>query len=99
MAKLIWTIASIDDMNEIGDFVGLSSIDYAAFLIKEFLHCEKLLLRFPRLGRVFPEADIPAIRELLIHGYRVIYFLDENDDIRVLRVQHSAKPIGKINLN
>jgi toxin ParE1/3/4 len=100
MAKLIWSIDSIDDMNEIGDYIAESSAGYAAFLITEFLKCEKILTRFPKIGRIMPEIGINSIREIIVHNYRIIYFVDQdNSEVKILRVQHGSKPLKNVKWN
>jgi plasmid stabilization system protein ParE len=54
---------------------------------------------FPQRGRIVPEFEDPAIREILFHSYRVIYHLDDpGASITVLRFWHAARGNPKIDL-
>lgn len=48
------------------------------------------LAKFPRLGRVVPELDLPEYRELDYRGARVIYRL-EPKQVSVLTVRHGRR--------
>ena len=50
------------------------------------------LARFPKLGRVVPEARREEIRELLHGDYRLIYRVDEGQ-ISVLSVRHGYRQL------
>jgi plasmid stabilization system protein ParE len=52
----------------------------------------KRLADFPEMGRVVPEFGDPAIREIVVRSYRVVYRVDHGDcRIDVLRFWHGAR--------
>lgn len=55
------------------------------------------LERFPRLGRVVPEIDDEAIREVLYRHYRIVYVVDRSDEeVEVLTIFHSSQQFGAL---
>ena len=53
------------------------------------------LEQFPRSGRVVAETARQEIREIIVHGYRVIYRLS-SDEVEILTVHHGARLLGDI---
>ena len=49
----------------------------------------------PEMGRIVPEKEIRFLREVIIWKYRILYtYL--NQEITVIRITHSSRPLGKI---
>ena len=52
----------------------------------------KRLADFPEMGRVVPEFDDPAIREIVVRTYRVIYRVHHDGQrVEVARFWHGAR--------
>ncbi len=47
-------------------------------------------MQFPQLGRVVPEENDEAIREIIFRSYRIIYKV-EREIIAIVRVWHGAR--------
>lgn len=90
--KLIWTDPSIEDLRAIRDYIGRDSDYYAADLIEQVVLSVERLLRFPRLGRVVPEAQDENIRELVYQNYRIIYRI-AGERIEILTVVHGSRDL------
>lgn len=45
---------------------------------------------FPESGRMIPEAEDKALREIIVQGYRVMYRV-ERDRVLVLAVMHGSR--------
>lgn len=55
------------------------------------------LARFPRMGRVVPEIEDEAIREVLYRNYRIVYVVDRDDEeVEVLTIFHSSQEFGTL---
>ena len=50
------------------------------------------LLRFPKLGRVVPEAQDENIRELVHKNYRIIYRI-AGERIEILTIVHGSRDL------
>jgi toxin ParE1/3/4 len=85
------------DLRDIVRYISLDSphraITFGQFLV---IHTKRLA-EFPELGRVVPEFDIPAIREIVVRSYRVIYRVKHADcRVDVIRFWHSARGTPEI---
>ncbi len=98
MAQVTWTFQALEDMADIAEFHSQTSERYASFLIEEFFALEDQLSRFPFSGRVVPESNLPSIREIIIHKYRLIYSVPSSDEVHVLAVRHSSRPLTEFSV-
>jgi len=93
--KLEWTEPSLLDMESIRDYISKDSEYYAAQFIGRIIEAVETLPEFPNRGRIVPEAENEAIRELLFQSYRIMYLV-ETDRILILTVLHGSREIGLI---
>ncbi|MCX6226538.1 MAG: type II toxin-antitoxin system RelE/ParE family toxin [Bacteroidia bacterium] len=52
----------------------------------------------PYIGRIVPEFNKKVIREIMAGNYRIIYRIQSNIQVDVLRVYHAARLLKKENL-
>lgn len=90
MAEIIWSPQSINDLEDIGNFIAKDSLRYAQSTVENILNQVELLKQFPQFGRVVPEMGIETIREIRYKAYRIIYQLTDNR-IEILTVVHSSR--------
>jgi toxin ParE1/3/4 len=90
--KLIWTDPSIEDLRAVRDYIARDSDYYAADLVEQVVLSVERLLRFPRLGRVVPEAQDENIRELVHQNYRIIYRI-AGERIEILTIVHGSRDL------
>lgn len=84
---LIWTDPVLEDIEELAIATERYSSAYSVTLLREIRKQAERLLLFPFSGRVVPEWDNPAYREVIIlRRYRLIYRL-EPDVIVIETVQ------------
>ncbi len=81
MAKVNWTFQALEEVAAIAEYHEEYSVRYAEHLVKEFFEKANLLESFPWMGRVVPETNIAAIRELIVNEYRIIYSVPDKDEI------------------
>jgi len=90
--KLIWTDPSIEDLRAVRDYIARDSDYYAADLVEQVVLSAERLLRFPKLGRVVPEAQDENIRELVHQNYRIIYRI-AGERIEILTIVHGSRDL------
>jgi toxin ParE1/3/4 len=90
MAEVRWTPQAVEDLESIADFIARDSAHYAHFFIIGVLASVDRLLVFPKSGRIVPELKNPAIREIILGNYRIVYRL-KNQAAEILTVYHGAK--------
>ncbi len=94
MAKVDWTFQALEDLAEIDHYLHSSSAKYADFVISSVLEVTTQLEQFPKSGRVVPEMNIRSIRELIVLKYRIIYQVASSEEINILTIRHSSKPLN-----
>jgi len=83
---------AITDLEDIVLYVSPDRPEAAKRLALSLVERTKLLARFPDSGRVVPEFAHPAIRELILHPYRIVYRVDADRSIvGVARFWHGAR--------
>lgn len=90
MTPLIWTRRAIEDVQSIRQFIAQDSPHYAQLVTQRLIASVERLPAFPQSGRVVPEVNDPAVREVIQGSYRIVYRLI-HDEIHVLTVHHAAR--------
>ena len=93
MVKLIWTDQAISDLNDIGNYIAENSETYAKFTVQRLFDRPNILKSYPLSGRIVPEKNEEALRELIEGRYRIIYEVVSADQINILAVHHSSREL------
>ena len=93
MAKVNWTRQAVEDIYEIREYYEKLSPTYAEELTDQIFEKEKYIAQHPRIGRMVPELERDDVRELIYKNYRVIYLILESEDIDILTVHNSTRPL------
>jgi len=93
--RIRWTDPAIDSLRNLHDYIAKDSEVYARSFVGRIVLAAEKLADFPRLGRVVPEAEEEAIRELLYQNYRIIYRI-KNELIEILIVIYGGRDLGSI---
>lgn len=66
-------------------------------MLDRIFHAVEQLPAFPQSGRMVPEFQDPAIREVIHAPFRIVYrFQSARERIEIVRVWHAARGIPKI---
>ena len=95
MAHVTWTEQAIDDLDSVCLFIARDAPRYAELFAARVFRTTERLEQFPRSGRVVPELGQDEIREIIVHGYRIIYRLLA-DEVQILTVHHGARLLGEL---
>lgn len=92
--QLALTPSARADLRDIVRYISLDApgraIDFGQFLVSQ----ARRLADHPEMGRVVPEFADPALREIVVRPYRVIYRIDAREErIDVVRFWHAARGI------
>ena len=69
------------------------ALEFGQFLVGK----TKMLAQFPEIGRVVPEFNDDAIREIIVRSYRVVYRLNHSKRfVEIARFWHAARGIPKL---
>ena len=95
--KIIWSPLAIDRVSEIAAYIAQENPTAAEKWVDTVFRKVGDLQNFPESGRVAPETENKAVRELIYGNYRLIYRLEEKR-ISVLTVRHGKQilPVDEI---
>jgi plasmid stabilization system protein ParE len=71
MAEVRWTPQAVEDLEVITDFIATDSVHYASLFAMDVLTAVERLTTFPASGRIVPDMNDPAIREIILGNYRL----------------------------
>ena len=91
MTTIRWTDQAIADLAAIRAFIEQDSPHYASVVVARLIRAVDQLKDFPESGRVVPEFDRKAVREIVERPYRIIYRVVGKDEIQILTVHHGAR--------
>ncbi len=90
--KIKWTIRALNDLHDIYEFIAKDSKRYAQIQIENIQNAVSNLLSFPLMGHEVPELPHLQYREILVGNYRVVYRLEEDQDlVIVMSVMHGRR--------
>jgi toxin ParE1/3/4 len=98
MARIRWTPQSADDLDAIAEYIASDSPHYARLFVLKVISAIDRLERFPEIGRVVPEMNDPAVRELILGNYRIVYRLNA-DVVEILTIYHGSRLLDSSMLN
>ena len=87
---VIWSPASLSDIDAIGAYIERDSVVYARRVIQRIFQAAEGASSMPRLARVVPELNDDAVREVFVHSYRLVYRI-AGDSIEVAAVIHQSR--------
>ena len=95
--KIIWSPLSVERVSEIAGYIAEENPSAAEKWVDAVFMKVENLQDFPESGRIVPETNNKAIRELIYGNYRLIYRLEEKR-ISVLTVRHGKQilPVEEI---
>ncbi len=91
MARIIWTIQSAEDLENIFEYISKDSIKYARIQVIRIRDRVKILKKHPKSGRIVPEIGDESFRELITGSFRIIYRVKTNNLVEIITIHHSAR--------
>ncbi len=92
---VVLTPQSQDDLREIVSFIASDSPDRARRFGNILVDKPLSVGAHPEMGRVVPEEDDPAVREIVHRSYRIIYEVVHEPNF-ILRFWHGARGTPEI---
>lgn len=93
MVRVKWTKQARADLKSICDYIARDSRYYSVVFRENVFKKAGNLSRFPEMGRVVPEFNEDALRELIIGDYRVMYEVKQ-ERVEVLAVVHGRMKLA-----
>lgn len=98
MAHVRFTEQARDELDAIVEYYErVGAADFATVFEEKVIEKVRRLERFPRMGRMVPEIEDEAIREVIHRNYRIVYVVDQDDEeVDVLTIFHSSQQFGAL---
>lgn len=93
--QVAWAETAWRDLERIADYIAEDSPGYAAAFVRRIRDHARSLEEMAERGRVVPELEEPAVRELIVGSYRLIYEI-EGADVNILGVIHGARDLSAL---
>ena len=88
-----WTRHAKRQLRHIHDYIAQDSPFYARRVSEELVKRTIGLDELPQKGRMVPELNEDAVRELGLYSYRILYEIKSDDLIEVLAVIHKRRQL------
>ena len=92
--QVIWSEQAVAALDEAVAYVSRDSQSGAIRLLEAALEAASSLAEFAERGRVVPEISVPAIRELFVFKYRLMYEVTEQQ-VQIIAFLHGARDFAK----
>jgi plasmid stabilization system protein ParE len=92
--EVVWAESAADDLESAAAYIARDSAAYAAAFVREVRAAATSLADFAERGQVVPEVRDPALRELLVRPYRLVYRISK-DLVTVVALVHGAMRLGR----
>ncbi|HEY2329038.1 MAG TPA: type II toxin-antitoxin system RelE/ParE family toxin [Verrucomicrobiae bacterium] len=90
--QIIWSAQARDDLQSIVLFIAQDNPAVAESFGYQLMSKVDVLAQFQQLGRVVPEENDEAVREIILRPYRIIYkVLAEKQIVAIVRIWHGAR--------
>jgi len=90
--RIVWTGRAREDLKAVVQYIKADNPKAAESFGYKLIKEAEGVAQFPRRGRMVPELNDPLIREAICNPYRIVYRIDEpNQIIYIFRIWHSAR--------
>jgi plasmid stabilization system protein ParE len=88
--QVVWTRGAQRELGEAVEYIAQDSTEAALHFLDDALSAARSLESLALRGRAVPEINDPALREILVHRYRLMYLVLP-DSVEILAFIHSAR--------
>jgi toxin ParE1/3/4 len=91
MAEVIWTIKAVEQVEQIASFIERDSSFQAHRVVQLIVKETRKLREHARIGKMIPELQEDAYRELRVFSYRILYKILDENRIAIVGVVHGHR--------
>lgn len=95
MAKLIWSLKAIADLEEICEYISKDSEHYAKLFAQRIVVLAETIAEFPMTGRIVPEYQRDDLRERVFQSYRIVYRV-KPEVVEIVAIVHGARLLPEL---
>ncbi len=92
--RVVWSESAQAALDEALDKIAEDSLDGAVRVLSRALEVADSLSTFAGRGHIVPEIGDPAVRELFVYEYRLLYRVRE-DQVIIRAFLHGARDLSK----
>jgi len=92
--RVVWSAQARRQLDEAVEYISKDSLGAGRRVLLDALAAASSLSRLSERGRVVPELAHPAIREIFVHKYRLIYAVRPSQVV-ILAFLHGARDFTK----
>jgi toxin ParE1/3/4 len=92
--RVVWSKQATGLLDEAVAHIARDSLQAAQRVLADALDAASSLQTMAERGRMVPEVGTPAIREIFVHRYRLIYEIS-GSEIEILAFLHGARDFAK----
>jgi len=92
--RVVWSAQARRQLDEAVEYIPKDSLEAAQRVLLDVLEAASSLSMLSERGRVVPELSHPAVREVFVHKYRLIYEVGPSQVV-ILAFLHSARDFAK----
>lgn len=90
MVEVEWSSQASQDLESIVDYIAKDSPQYASLFVSDIFRTLDRISAFPNSGRMVPEAGNPAIREVILGSYRLMFRVGKQK-VGLITIHHGAR--------
>ena len=95
--RIKWSTQAAEDLKEIVQYISYQNQDAAHSLAEKIILRIEAAANHPFSNRSVPEKNDETIREIILSPYRLIYSVEEGQQVmHIVRIWHAARGIPKI---
>lgn len=98
MAEIIWTENALESLDEVAEYIAVSSPSAASKLVVNLFEKVDRLELFPESGRLVEEVKEMGYREVIVNPCRVMYKI-EGEPVFILHVIRQERDLRKYLIN
>jgi toxin ParE1/3/4 len=83
----------MNDLYAAREYAAVTLTVYAERLVNRLIARTDMLASFPEAGRVIPEFNEPAVRELPERSFRIVYRVISSTRVDIIRIHPAALPL------
>lgn len=95
MSAINWTDAALSDLDAVFDLIAKDAPAFAQSFVQAIMYSVDRLKLFPKSGRKIPEASTDSLREVIFQGYRIMYWIVNEQRIDIIAVIHGSRDLSK----
>ena len=92
--RVVWSAQARRQLDEAVEYISKDSVEAAQRVLLNVLEAASSLSMMSERGRVVPELFRPAVREVFVHTYRLIYEVGPAQ-VEILAFLHGARDFAK----